>query len=71
MNELFVLVFSDVIQGTVLYGPFKTPGEAHDANRQLALPFYTVGTIVFNEYNQNVIFKIYFSLNYLIFMIIL
>lgn len=52
MNELFVLVFGDSVQGTVIYGPFKTPAEVHDANRQLALPFYTVGSISIDEYNQ-------------------
>lgn len=52
MNELFVLVFGDSVQGTVLYGPFKTPGEIDDANRQLALPFYTVEPINIKETNQ-------------------
>jgi hypothetical protein len=52
MKELFVLVFGSSIDGTVLYGPFNTPGEVHDANRQLALPFYTVGSISIDEYNQ-------------------
>lgn len=49
MKEAFVLVFGNIIQGTVLYGPFKEPGEVHDANMLLALPFYTVGSISYNS----------------------
>jgi hypothetical protein len=52
MKELFVLVFGSSIDGTVLYGSFNTPSEVHDANRQLALPFYTVGSISIDETNE-------------------